>query len=421
LGWVLPVPCRSAYDTLATYAPRVIGLWKGDALWRLWRGAGFDGRAEESLLETTEVPFEFDNVEGLILTHKGILDLLGDLGVCQDPSVGSLGLVVTTGELASVPDLFSELHDRLEVIGVQAENLIEHPQELELPRRVVAVVADCAANDGIVFLLDIAVVVLVIGPTAGEGDFLVFAVLFEVGVDELGAVVGVEAQERKGESGADSFDGGKNMATGLIFRGFRLGPACGHIGQGECLAKVPVGTPAVVSDEIDLAEARTHVAPVSKRPDGNVVLQERPRTGGGASPELALALGLGQETIHSGCAGRDKLLPDGRIVDAESPLPFQQGDDLTEKDHQALATEPVRERPESSEGIEEGLGSVPSSPVPFGPGTSRIGRDKDHTLAVQRPDLLPPAHPEDIRGITPCVPAELNEVVQDLRSFFLPR
>ena len=72
LGWVLPVPCRSAYDTLATYAPRVIGLWKGDALWRLWRGAGFDGRAEESLLETTEVPFEFDNVEGLILTRKGI-------------------------------------------------------------------------------------------------------------------------------------------------------------------------------------------------------------------------------------------------------------------------------------------------------------------------------------------------------------
>jgi hypothetical protein len=399
----------------------VIGLWKGDALWRLWRGAGFDGRAEESMLESTKDPFEFDNVEGLILTRKRIFHLLRNLGVCEYPSVRSLRLVVATGELASVPDLFSELHDRLEVVGVQAEKLIEHPQELELPGPVVAVVADRAANDGIVFLLDIAVVVLVIGPTAGEGDFLVFTVLFEVGVDELGAIVAVKAEEREGEPGADGGESVKDMTTGLIFRGFRLGPACGHIGQGECLAKVPVGTPAVMSDQVGFAEARTGIVPLGKRPDRNVVLQERTRTGCGASPELALAFGRGQETVDGGRAGRNELLPDGRIVDAKSPLPFQQGDDLTEKDHQALATEPVRERPESSEGIEEGLGSVPSSPVPFGPGTSRIGRDKDHTLAVKRPDLLPPAHPENIRGIAPRVPAELNEVVQDLRSFFLPR
>jgi hypothetical protein len=114
------------------------------------------------LLQTHEEKSELDEVDALVLMRESILDLLRDLGVCQDTSVGRLRLVVAAGERASMSDLVAELHDRLEEVGKQPEGLVKHGQELKLPRRVVAVVADGATDDGVVFLFDVAVIVLVI-------------------------------------------------------------------------------------------------------------------------------------------------------------------------------------------------------------------------------------------------------------------
>ena len=112
------------------------------------------------------------------------------------------------------------------------------------------------ADDGVVFLFHVAVVVFVIGATAGEGDVFVLAVLSEGFVNELAAVVAVHAQKGKREIGTASLDGLENIATGLIFRDFRLCPAGGHIGEGKGEGKDTVGTSAVMTDKIGLAEAR---------------------------------------------------------------------------------------------------------------------------------------------------------------------
>ena len=215
--------------------------------WPGW-GASLDGRAEELLLDVIKEPFELEDVEASILVREIDFDLIGDLGMSQDPSVGCLRLVVAASELASVPDLLFELHDREEEVGVESSELIEPAEKFQLPRGVIAVVAGNVPDDRVIFLFDVTVVVLAVGATPGEGDVFVLAVLHEVAVDELPTIVGVNAQKRKGELGPASFDGSKNVATGLIFRGLRLGPGGGHIGEGERAAKVTVGTPAVMSD-----------------------------------------------------------------------------------------------------------------------------------------------------------------------------
>lgn len=70
------------------------------------------------MLDAIEVEFERDDVEVFILAREKRFIFLGDLGMHQDPFVGRLGIVVASGELAPVPDLLLELHDREEEVGI---------------------------------------------------------------------------------------------------------------------------------------------------------------------------------------------------------------------------------------------------------------------------------------------------------------
>jgi len=64
-----------------------------------------------------------------------------------------------------------------------------------LLRRVIALIAHRPAHDRPVLLLDVGIVVLATGATAGEGDVLPLAIAVQFIVDELGAVVGVNSQQ----------------------------------------------------------------------------------------------------------------------------------------------------------------------------------------------------------------------------------
>lgn len=356
------------------------------------------------MLDAIEMPFEEDEVETFILARESGFDFLGDLGVSQDPFVGCLGLIVASGERAPVPDLFLELHDREEEVGVQSCDPIEPAEKVELLGSVIAVVAGQVADDGVVFLFDVAVIVFAVGTTAGEGDVFMLAVLPEVFVNELAAIVAVNAQEGKREVGAACGDGLKHVAPGLVFRDSRFGPGGGDIGKGQGEGEDAVGTSAVMTDKISLAEARADIVPVGKCPDRDVMLQQRSRMGERASFESTLALGLGQDPIDRGCAGRNELLPDGRLRDTQSSLSLQERDDLADERHQTLAAKPVREGPELSESLKEGCGLVGPPPVPRSSLAARVGRDKDHALAVDHAHLLSTTGPEDEGGITAGVP-----------------
>ncbi|WP_188316577.1 hypothetical protein [Solihabitans fulvus] len=87
----------------------------------------------------------------------------------------------------------------------------------------VAVIPDRAADYRPVLLLDVAAVVAVARSGPGEGDLLVLAVVEQVVVDELGAVVGVDAQDREREPRGDVLERGQDPLLGLVADGADLG------------------------------------------------------------------------------------------------------------------------------------------------------------------------------------------------------
>ena len=65
-------------------------------------------------------------------------------------------------------------------------------------RGIIAIVANSATHDRPVLLLDKGPVVLLMRPTAGEGDLLLEAVAIQLIVDELGTIVGIPCVKLEG-------------------------------------------------------------------------------------------------------------------------------------------------------------------------------------------------------------------------------
>lgn len=95
-------------------------------------------------------------------------------------------------DLAANAHLFLEFGDRQKEVGVEVHHSIEAVEELQLLRRVIAVVAKRAPHDRPVLLLDEGAVVLLVGPTAGEGDLLLQAVAIQLVINELGTIVRIK-------------------------------------------------------------------------------------------------------------------------------------------------------------------------------------------------------------------------------------
>jgi hypothetical protein len=112
------------------------------------------------------------------------------------------------------------------------------------------------------FLFDVAAVVFVAGSGAGEGDLVVLAVCEQVGVDELAAVVGVDAQHGEREPGHQVFQRGQCPLLGFVADRADFGPAGRDVGDGEGGGEVSGGVAAFVADQVDLHEPGSDIVPI---------------------------------------------------------------------------------------------------------------------------------------------------------------
>ena len=95
------------------------------------------------------------------------LDLGLDRFMVQEPLIRGCGLVVMLGDVRTVSGFAYELGRGQKVVGQEAERPVELLEALELLVGVHAGVADGLTHDGVVFLLDEAVVVLAVGRGSG--------------------------------------------------------------------------------------------------------------------------------------------------------------------------------------------------------------------------------------------------------------
>lgn len=116
------------------------------------------------------------------------------LRASRHPLKGGLWLVIAAFELGTDARLTDQLHGRQEEVleGSQFVS-VKIIHRLVGRKRVIAQVAEDFAYMGPVFLFDMGVVVFFVGTSSGELDFFLIAERFEMIVDELRAVVGIDS------------------------------------------------------------------------------------------------------------------------------------------------------------------------------------------------------------------------------------
>jgi hypothetical protein len=284
---------------------------------------------------------------------------------------------------------------------------------------VVAIVADGPSDDRVVFLLDEAVIVLPVGSTARKGDLLIVAVAEKLVVDELGTIIGVDAEEWEGKSCAYFLKACKDMDLGFIFQGFGFGPRCRDVGERECLTVIIKGRTTIMGNEIGFTKTGSLLIPIGKGSDRDVVLEQGAGACERTASELTLALGLGQESISGRCADMQEVFTQACVAEGEYALLLQQGEDLPDECGEPFAAQAIGEGPELSQSIQEGFCSVEPCAMSLAARSTSMPRNKDDSPACHHTDLLPATVPQDKGSIRPGVACESNKTIENLAAFFL--
>ena len=107
------------------------------------------------------------------LRLRGLRDTLR----LQQPLTGRLWRMVALGDLSALAMLFRQLEGGLEEVHEQPRGAIQARDRLRGGDALEAPIAKKLAHDGAVFLLDPGLVILAIGPRAGEFDPMAQTVL----------------------------------------------------------------------------------------------------------------------------------------------------------------------------------------------------------------------------------------------------
>ncbi len=134
---------------------------------------------------------------------------------------------------------------------------------------------------GEVFLFDVSVVVFFVGAGAGEDNWLFafLAIFYEMPVEELVTVVGVEAAQRERQGRFNVFDLVEDIALSGTPDGSLFSPASGYVDSADVLTG---GGCAAMGDRVDLEEPWLRLFPLACF-DRDVITQKSSGLSGGDS------------------------------------------------------------------------------------------------------------------------------------------
>jgi hypothetical protein len=106
----------------------------------------------------------------------------------------------------------------------------------------------------------------------------------QVLVDELGAVVRIDAEDGEGKRRSDVLKGLEDPFGGFVPHGPVHRPPGRDVGHGQGEAELPEAVSAFVADQIDLHKPWDRVVPLGPGPDGDLGFQQRAGLGVGPAP-----------------------------------------------------------------------------------------------------------------------------------------
>jgi len=256
------------------------------------------------------------------------------------------------------------------------------------------------ADDGPVLWLHMRAVVLLPGAAAGEGDALADTVPIQSLVDELRAVVAIQAPQGPGQTLPDFMAGGGHAMLPFAPDRVQLDPARGDIDGAECAEGRALGARRAVGHQVDLAVAGHGFVPVGKGAEGDLLFEPRAGLGGTGAAERILRAGGGEQAGEGGPARLSHQLLNGggqtQFVPPQEPVK-----QLRHEGVQAMGADTATGLPEQLDGGRD-LGAVlPRPPRPRGPrrvpqGAPQQANDRlavhpgDRHDLIQQCLLLPP-------------------------------
>ncbi len=195
-------------------------------------------------------------------------------------------------DLRTAALLLQQLHGgEEEVVQLPPFAGVEVVEEFHQPGIVEALRAEPLAHVCPVLLFDMGVVILVIGPRARDlhGALAVLEVVDQMPVQELAAIITIEAPQQEGQSRLDGDE--LSQDVGLAFAPDRalLRPAGGEIGRVDGVDELAAHRGAAVRDRIGFQEAGPRLISLVGA-DRNLVAQQAPRLRGRLPPDHPLAL-----------------------------------------------------------------------------------------------------------------------------------
>lgn len=245
----------------------------------------------ETVLDRDDVAVQKGRVDGgeyRLDAHAGLLvDVAGAAGgpvggiVREDPGPWGAGLVVY-GLPAPIASLFDPhgLPGRGEQVEQHVGLRPQLVEQVELLGGVVAPVERELPDDVVVTGLDGGLVVLLVRAAPGLLYVPLLQPVDELVVDELRAVVGVEAGDREREARNRLVDGLPDVGLGVVARGDVHGPVRRVVHHGQRPGELAPGARPAVRDGVGLRQARQAGDFVGGLADADRVAQVAPRRAG---------------------------------------------------------------------------------------------------------------------------------------------
>src|ERR1700686_2978801 len=112
-----------------------------------------------------------------------------------------LGRVISLLHLTAISFLAFEFHQRLKVVRIESQMPVEFVDQRQLFSTTQPLIADLPPHHGVVLLLYKTVVVLAIGARSRKSDPFMLTILEQVVVDELRAIIRIDALQSKSNFG----------------------------------------------------------------------------------------------------------------------------------------------------------------------------------------------------------------------------
>ena len=196
-----------------------------------------------------------------------------------------------------------EVHQRAPHVAVESAHRLHQLLPFQPP------VAQQLTRPHPVLLLDVGVVVAVIRARAGEGHGLLALVQVaqQVVVEELAAVVAVEAQQREGQPGLHRARGRQHARRALVPHGPALGPLGRDVGVGQAPEEVPGQAGPAVGHAVGFQIAGPRHIPGAGA-DRDLRLEQAAGFGAAAAPQRMGGAGRRQQPVEGGRADRAQQL-----------------------------------------------------------------------------------------------------------------